>query len=64
MVFLKKNVILSQLQIIFHQVLIFFKWLETGCLFHKKARREQKEKRKAKAKMGGSLSVAGEFEIV
>lgn len=56
-----KNVILSQLWIIFHWgFLIFLKWLETGCLFHKK----NPERAKRKAKRGGSSSVAGEFETV
>jgi len=48
-----KNVILSQLQIIFHQgFLIFFKWLETGCLFYKKSPEKAKRKEKGKGKKG------------
>lgn len=57
-----KNVILSQLRIIFHRgFLIFFKWLETGCLLHEKP---GDYKKKREAKRGGSSSVAGEFETV
>lgn len=44
-----KNVILSQLRIIFHQgFLIFFKWLETGCLFHEKPGESKKKRERQK----------------